>query len=131
MKLSTKPVQIVQPISDAIAWKSLQNIVERFQFNEKEAKTLMGDMPRSTYQKGLHQHIGKLNRDQKERVSYLLGIYKSLRILFTDSSQALTWIDRPNDLPPFNGTTPKSYMLEGSLVRLADVRRFLDFWRGY
>lgn len=131
MKLEPKPIQIVQPISDAIAWKSLQNLVQRFQFNEKEAKTLMGDMPRSTYQKGLHQHIGKLNRDQKERVSYLLGIYKSLRILFTDSTQALTWIDRPNDLPPFNGTTPKSYMLEGSLVRLADVRRFLDFWRGY
>lgn len=117
-------------ISDQVAWKALQNLVERFRFNEEEAKILMGDMPRSTYYKGISQHIGKLNRDQKERISYLLGIYKSLRILFTDSQQALTWINRENQLPPFNGITPRQYLLEGSLVRLADVRRFLDFWRG-
>lgn len=121
----------VNQISDKTAWKSFQNLVQRFQFTESEAKVLLGDMPRSTYLRGLHQHIGKLNRDQKERISYLLGIYKSLRILFTDSAQALTWIDRPNDLPPFDGVTPRDYMLQGSIVHLADVRRFLDFWRGY
>jgi len=87
----------------------------------------MGDMPRSTYT----TQKAKLNRDQKERVSYLLGIYKSLRILFDDAEQARTWINRQNTLPPFNGLTPKEYMLEGGIVRLADVRRFLDFWRGY
>ncbi len=118
-------------ISDKIAWKSLQNLVERFRFKEEEGRVLMGEMPRSTYFKGLNEHEGKLNRDQKERISYLLGIYKDLRILFTDSQQALTWIERGNQLAPFNGMTPKQYMLEGSLVRLADVRRFLDFWRGY
>jgi len=117
--------------SDQVAWKSLQQMVQRFHLTESEAKVLMGDMPRSTYQRGLHQHIGQLNKDQTQRISYLLGIYKNLRILFTDSHQALTWIDRQNQLPPFNGMTPKQYMLEGSMVRLADVRRFLDFWRGY
>ena len=120
-----------KPISDAIAWKSMQNLVQRFQFSEAEGTKLMGEMPRSTYQKGLHQHIGKLNRDQRTRISYLLGIYKSLHILFTDSAQALTWINRSNSLPPFNGISPKQYMLEGNLVRLAEVRSFLDFWRGY
>ncbi len=121
----------MKPVSDAVAWKSLQALVQRFQFSEAEATALMGEMPRSTYQKGVHQHDGKLNRDHKERISYLLGIYKSLRILFTDSAQALTWIDRKNELPPFNGMTPKQFMLQGSIVRLAEVRRFLDFWRGY
>jgi hypothetical protein len=85
----------------------------------------MGEMPRSIYQKGLYQHSGKLNRDQKERISYLLGIYKRLCILFTDSTQALTWINRPNTLPPFNGISPKQYMLQGSIDKLAEVRRFL------
>ncbi|MFI4937768.1 MAG: antitoxin Xre-like helix-turn-helix domain-containing protein [Candidatus Berkiellales bacterium] len=118
-------------ISDRVAWKALQNLVERFHISESEGKILMGDMPRSTYFKGLKEHTGKLSRDQTERISYLLGIYKGLRILFTDSQQATTWIDRPNQLPPFNGMTPRQYLLEGSLVRLADVRRFLDFWRGY
>lgn len=103
------------------------NLVNRFDFKESEARILMGDMPRSTYT----SHRAKLNRDQKERVSYLLGIYKALRILFDDGEQARTWINRNNSLPPFNGMTPKEYMLEGGLVRLADVRKFLDYWRGY
>lgn len=117
----------LQQIPDDVVWKSLANLVERFDLKENEARILMGDMPRSTYT----SRKAKLNRDQKERVSYLLGIYKSLRILFDDGEQARTWINRENKLPPFNGLTPKEYMLEGGIVRLADVRKFLDFWRGY
>lgn len=117
----------LQNIPDEIVWKSLTNLVTRFDLKESEARILMGDMPRSTYT----SHKAKLNRDQKERVSYLLGIYKSLRILFEDAEQARTWINRENSLPPFNGLTPKEYMLEGGMIRLADVRKFLDFWRGY
>ena len=117
----------INAIPDEVVWNSLTNIVNRFDFKESEARILMGDMPRSTYT----SHRAKLNRDQKERVSYLLGIYKSLRILFDDEVQARTWINRTNTLPPFNGVTPKEYMLEGGLVRLAEVRKFLDFWRGY
>ncbi len=99
----------LQSIPDEVVWKSLTNLVERFDLKESEARILMGDMPRSTYT----SHKAKLNRDQKERVSYLLGIYKSLRILFEDGEQARTWINRKNDLPPFKGLTPKEYMLEG------------------
>ncbi|KTC66328.1 Protein of uncharacterised function (DUF2384) (plasmid) [Legionella adelaidensis] len=117
----------VSNIPDEVVWNSLINLVKRFDLKESEARILMGDMPRSTYT----THSAKLNRDQKERVSYLLGIYKSLRILFDDAEQARTWINRENTLAPFNGLTPKEYMLEGGVVRLADVRRFLDFWRGY
>lgn len=117
----------ITTIPDEVVWKSLSHLVERFDFKESEARILMGDMPRSTYT----SHRSKLSRDQKERVSYLLGIYKSLHILFDDGVQARTWINRKNALPPFNGLTPKDYMLEGSIVRLADVRKFLDFWRGY
>lgn len=118
-------------LADDIAWKSMQQLMLRFSFNESEGRRLMGDMPRSSYHKGLSTHNVRLSRDQKERISYLLGIYKALRILFTDSAQAMSWIDRPNNLAPFNGLTPREYMVEGSLVRLAEVRRFLDFWRGH
>lgn len=117
----------ITTIPDEVVWKSLIHLVERFNFKESEARILMGDMPRSTYT----AHRAKLSRDQKERVSYLLGIYKALHILFDDRVQARTWINRSNTLPPFNGLTPKEYMLEGSIVRLADVRKYLDFWRGY
>ena len=116
---------------DDIAWQALENLIQRFRFTQTEGQTLMGDMPHSSYYKGLSQHNVRLNRDQRERISYLLGIYKALRILFADSEQAMTWINRENSLSPFNGKTPREYLMEGSIVRLAEVRRFLDFWRGY
>ncbi|MDP1603207.1 MAG: DUF2384 domain-containing protein [Legionella sp.] len=118
-------------ISNEIAWKSLKNLVERFHFDKNEAMRLMGDMATSSYYKGINKLEGNLSRDEKERISLLLGIYKNLRILFVDSLQAMSWIDRENSLPPFNGLTPRNYIMEGSLLRLAEVRRFLDFWRGY
>lgn len=131
MQAIAKISRTAQPVSEAVAWKSLQKLVERFQLSEAEATCLMGDMPRSSYHKGISTHQGRLTRDQLERISYMLGIYKALRILFTDSAQALSWIDRSNELPPFHRMTPRAYLLEGSLIRLAEVRRFLDFWRGY
>ncbi|KTD16248.1 antitoxin Xre-like helix-turn-helix domain-containing protein [Legionella jordanis] len=125
---------VIQPsasVSNEVAWKALKNLIERFHFSKEEALTLMGNMPASSYYKGISKHDGNLTRDEKERISLLLGIYKDLRILFVDSNQAMSWIDRENSLPPFNGLTPRAYLMEGSLLRLAEVRRFLDFWRGY
>ncbi|MDX2347054.1 MAG: DUF2384 domain-containing protein [Legionella sp.] len=118
------------PIPNSVIWKSLASLVKRFDLKEKEALILMGNMPRSTYTTGTAKGGIKLDRDKRDRVSYLLGIYKALRLLFDDSTQAVTWINRTNSLAPFNGMTPKAFMLEGSIVRLAEVRRFLDFWRG-
>lgn len=115
----------LQNIPDEVVWKSLINLVARFDLKENEACILIGDMARSTYT----SH--KLSREQKERVSYLLGIYKSLRILFEDEEQARTWIHRKNHLAPFNGITPKEYMLEGGMVRLAKVRTFLNVWKDF
>ncbi len=119
------------PISNEIIWKSLSHLAKRFALKEKEILILMGNMPRSTYTTGTAKGTIKLDRDKRDRVSYLLGIYKALRLLFDDSTQAVTWINRSNHLAPFNGMTPKAFMLEGSIVRLAEVRQFLDFWRGY
>lgn len=123
--------ELALTISDAVAWKSLAHLISRFNFNEHEGQIILGGMPRASYYKGLKQHQGKLTRDNKERISLLLGIYKALRILFIDSKQALSWIDRNNTLAPFNGMTPRAFIMEGSLIRLFEVRKFLDFWRGY
>ncbi|WP_320821794.1 antitoxin Xre-like helix-turn-helix domain-containing protein [Reinekea sp.] len=112
------------------AWKALPELAKRFQFTEANMLVLMGDMPRATYRKGVQLHTTRLNRDQLDRVSYLLGIMKALRILYVDSLQAYGWIDRANSLPPFNGMAPRQYLLDGSLRHLSDTRRMLDAWRG-
>ena len=74
----------IPPIDNEVVWKSLATLVKRFDFKEKEALILMGDMPRSTYTTGIKNKSINLDRDKKERVSYLLGIYnkKSVIIIF-------------------------------------------------
>ena len=69
------------------------------------------------------------SRDLIDRAGHLLGIHKSLRIIFThDRDLAYRWIAAPNRR--FDGMTPleiiKRYGFEGMLA----VRRYLDFERG-
>lgn len=72
----------------------------------------------------------KLTRDQLERTSYILGIFKSLQVLLPEQSQADRWLLIPNDNPLFNGAAPLDHLLAGQVADLAVVRNFLDAERG-
>ena len=67
----------------------------------------------------------KLTFDLIERISYILGIFKSLEILLPDPQVADNWLSTPNDNPKFKGTAPKSSVLSGLISDLAAVRNFL------
>jgi hypothetical protein len=69
-----------------------------------------------------------LSRDTLERLSYLMGIYKALRILLPGSYA--TWIKRPNTNPLFGGKPALDRMLSGNMSDLFTVRQYLDAWRG-
>ena len=70
-----------------------------------------------------------LEVDRITRISYLLGIYKALHILYGDKL-ADEWVHLPNTNPIFNGRTPLAYMLGGGLLAMQTVRRLLDARRG-
>jgi hypothetical protein len=59
-----------------------------------------------------------------------LGIYKALNILLPSERSADEWVRKPNAAPIFHGQSALERMLAGSLVDLADVRRYLDAQRG-
>lgn len=71
-----------------------------------------------------------LSRDLQERLSYLLGVYKSLRILLPDQELARRWLFSPNSNKAFGGESPMARLLNGLVVDLAFVRQFLDYERG-
>lgn len=66
--------------------------------------------------------------EQVERVSYLLGIFKALQVLLPNKDRADLWVKEPNER--FGGRTALDFMCEGSLERMAQVRRYLDHERG-
>jgi hypothetical protein len=72
----------------------------------------------------------KLSRDVLERLSNILGIYKSLAILLPDVKAADEWVRKPNAAPVFGGKSALDRMLAGNVSDLNLVRRYLDAQRG-
>ncbi|MDO1529379.1 MbcA/ParS/Xre antitoxin family protein [Fulvimonas sp. R45] len=95
-----------------------------------EQRKLLGDPPESTFYKWKRQQEGSLGRDTLERISYLLGIWKDLQILFPDPAQADGWLRRPNAAPLFGGRSALQRMLSGNVADLFVVRQYLDAQRG-
>ncbi|HJU21456.1 MAG TPA: antitoxin Xre/MbcA/ParS toxin-binding domain-containing protein [Casimicrobiaceae bacterium] len=68
------------------------------------------------------------NRDLLDRAGHLLGIHKSLRILFPhDRDLAYQWMTQSNARL---GSRPVDLILEHGFEGLLALRRYLDFQRG-
>lgn len=137
------------PAGDALAGPALRTffrIAQAWALSPAEQMVLLGDPPRSTFYKwreastgsgaasgaasGADAALPKLPRDVLERISYVLGIYKALQILFPDPARADAWVRRPNDAPLFGGRSALERMLSGNVGDLFLVRQYLDAERG-
>ena len=105
------------------------SIAEEWELDNDQQRLLLGSPGRTTFFEWKKNKQGHLSRDALDRLSYILGIYKALHILFSDRT-ALQWLRNPNIDPQFNGRSPLEYLVTGQLVALADVRRYLDWARG-
>lgn len=106
-------------------------LMEHWQCNVEQQRRLLGAIGSSTYFNWKKQPAVRLPQDTLERISYLMGIHKALRILFSNQPErAYEWVHKANDAPPFNGQSALTYMLAGRVVDIADVRRYLDGVRG-
>lgn len=113
-----------------VALKGFFNITNEWGLKPYEQKVLLGGIPDSTYAKYKALPDVKLSNDMLERISYILGIYKALRILFPTLKQSSEWVNKDNTALPFQGKSALTYMLAGRVTDLADVRRYLDWIRG-
>jgi len=113
------------------ALRAFFKLAEQWGLRISDQRRLLGDPPESTFYKWKRQQEGSLGRDVLERISYLLGIYKDLQILFPDASQADAWVRKPNHAPLFGGRSALERMLSGNVADLYVVRQYLDAQRGW
>ena len=113
------------------AMKALFKIVDRWNVSDEDARQLLGGISNGSYYqlKGNPGSTKTLDQDRLERISYLIGIFKALNILY---SQRLAdqWMRLPNTNPIFAGRTPIDYVLRGGQRAMDTVRRLLDARRG-
>lgn len=101
-------------------------IADRWRLSTDEQISLLGSPGRSTFFKWKKEG-GSLTTDTRERLSHILGIWKSLRILFTQDERGEQWVRETNRY--FDGASALDVMLEG-MSGIIRVRRYLDAQRG-
>src|SRR5690606_40712828 len=97
----------------APALKAFFNITGRWGLSNEQERLLLGSPGRSTFYRWKRDVPGQLPHDVLERISYVLGIYKALHILFSSDRQADEWISRANTAPLFGGRSALERMLGG------------------
>lgn len=106
-------------------------LADHWGLDSEERRTLLGGLASSTFFKYAAQpDAARLSRDTLERISHLIGIFKSLNVLLPRPEQADAWVRRPNDAPLFKGRSALEFMLSGRFEDLIAVRRYLDTARG-
>jgi hypothetical protein len=109
----------------APALKAFFNVMARWQVRDEDARQLLGGVSNGPFYEMKRRPARTLETDRLTRVSYLIGIFKALRILHR-AALADEWVRLPNQNPIFAGQTPLDYMIRGGLPAMQTVRRLLD-----
>jgi hypothetical protein len=105
--------------------KAFFNLVARWSVRDEDARALLGGVSNGPFYEMKRNPDRVLEVDRLLRISYLLGIFKALRILHADSL-ADEWVHLPNRNPIFSGQTPLAFMVRGGVPAMQSVRRLLD-----
>lgn len=124
--LSDRRVQ--EQLSPA-AIRAFVRLLKAWRLKEEHGKQLLGGISAGKFYDIKRVATKRLDQDQLTRISLLVGIFKSLRIIFPEPL-ADAWPTRENDNELFKGETPVSYMIYGGIPALVMVRQLLDSRRG-
>lgn len=105
-------------------------LADIWKLTAEQACALLGDVSERTWfrmKKG--QWPGTLPQDALTRISALVGIFKGLRLIFSENL-ADEWVSLPNTGPLYGGRRPLDVMIEGGIPSLLLVRRHIDALRG-
>lgn len=107
------------------AAKAFFNIMDRWRIRAEEARSLAGGISNGPYYTWKKAPSRLLDADLLTRISYLVGIFKALNILYGEKL-ADEWVRLPNQNRIFGGQTPLEYMIRGGVPAMQVVRRLLD-----
>lgn len=114
----------------APALRSFFAIADKWGLTLGQCRQLLGSPAEGLFRQWERERAGRIPGDVLERISYVLGIYKALHTVFTDASQADSWLKRANAAPLFGGRSALEKMLSVDLQGLRVVREYLDAQAG-
>ncbi len=104
-------------------------IMEKWAVRDADARELLGGVSNGVFYDMKKNPDRVLDADRLTRASLLVGIFKSLNILYPEDL-ADAWVGLPNRNRLFGGAAPLAYMKQGGIAAMLTVRRLLDARRG-
>lgn len=111
------------------ALRGFFKIMEHWRIRDEDARYLLGGISTGAYYEFKKKPNRVLDQDRLQRISYLIGIFKALNILY-GTKLADSWIQLENSNPIFGGRTPLACILQGGTPAMERVRSLLDARRG-
>jgi hypothetical protein len=107
------------------ALRAFFTIMTRWQVRDEDARALLGGVTNGPFYEMKKNPERVLDVDRLLRISYLIGIFKALNVLYSEAL-ADAWMRHPNTNDIFAGQTPLAYLTTGGVPAMQVVRRLLD-----
>lgn len=109
--------------------RNIMALFKRWELTNPQQIELLGEISPAQLDKFKNGTACISGRDTIERVGNLLGIHKSLRILFPRNREVVyKWVKARNK--KLHNLSPLEVMLEYGYLGIAQVRRYTDHMRG-
>ena len=95
------------------AVRTFFNIMARWKIRDADGRQLLGGISNGAYYALKKGSDRTLDEDKLRRISYLVGIFKALNLLYSEDL-ADRWMQLPNKNRIFRGTTPHAYLIPPS-----------------
>lgn len=112
--------------AQAAALRTVKNIFAEWDISDSEAAKILGLELRKYGEYCDNPEAAPLDAQLLQRLSYVLGIFKALRMLYKDRAIGKGWVRRGNFSPAFNGKSPLEVILERGVSGLRTTRRYLE-----
>jgi uncharacterized protein (DUF2384 family) len=111
------------------AVEAMARIAGNWGLSVTEIAGLLGGISERTWFRFLKSPPDELSQDQLTRISAVVGLFKGLRLLFSEPL-ASQWVKRPNAHPAFGGRPPLAAMIAGGIPKMLQTRAYVDALRG-
>lgn len=98
------------------AVRTFFNIMTRWNIRDEDERVLLGGVSNGSFYNMKKNPERVLDADRLTRITYLVGVFKSLNILYSQKL-ADKWVRLPNSNPIFSGQTHLDYMMKGAKRR--------------
>lgn len=114
----------------SVGLKTVLNILAKWGCNNEQIQHIIKVSRAALYKYRDDPSSAKLSDDQMERLSYILNIHSSLRLVFSNPENVYGFMKMPNNNPYFEGRAPLDIISTGSFSSLYEVFKRVDTMRG-